>query len=104
MGLDRPPGRSRPAHQERSARRREDVLAAVIVASAILIEAALSFLGLGDPLIGRLLAYDSLEQSFREFKVRPDPANEITYANRDRIVVAELDELCIPHPLQPPAG
>ena len=29
MGLDGPAGRSRPAHQERSARRREDVLAAV---------------------------------------------------------------------------
>jgi hypothetical protein len=49
-----------------------------------------------------LLAYDSLEQSFREFKVRKDPANEITYENRDRIVVAELDELCMPHPLQAP--
>jgi hypothetical protein len=49
-----------------------------------------------------VLAYDSLEQSFREFKVRRDPANEITWENRDRVVVAELDGLCMPHPLQAP--
>ena len=67
------------------------------------IETIKLLLGLGDPLIGRLLAYDSLEQSFREYKVRVDPTNEITYANRDRIVVAELDGHCMPHPLAPPA-
>ena len=49
-----------------------------------------------------MLAYDSLEQSFREYKVRVDPTNEITYENRDRIVVAELDDLCAPLPLQAP--
>jgi sulfur-carrier protein adenylyltransferase/sulfurtransferase len=74
-----------------------------IVGSLQAIEAIKLILGIGDPLIGRLLAYDSLEQSFREFKVRPDPANEITYANRDRIVVTELDGQCMPHPLAPPA-
>jgi sulfur-carrier protein adenylyltransferase/sulfurtransferase len=70
-----------------------------IVGSIQAIETIKLILDLGDPLIGRLLAYDSLEQSFREFKVRVDPANEITWANRDRIVVAELDDLCMPHPL-----
>ncbi len=75
-----------------------------IVGSIQAIEAIKLLLGLGDPLVGRLLAYDSLEQSFREYKVRPDPANEITYENRDRIVVAELDDLCMPHPLQAPTG
>jgi molybdopterin/thiamine biosynthesis adenylyltransferase len=73
-----------------------------IIGSLQAIETIKLILGLGDPLIGRLLAYDSLEQSFREFKVRKDPANEITWENRDRIVVAELDELCMPHPLQAP--
>ena len=73
-----------------------------IVGSIQAIETIKLLLGLGDPLVGRLLAYDSLEQSFREFKVRKDPANEITYENRDRIVVAELDDLCMPHPLQAP--
>ncbi|HLF41494.1 MAG TPA: molybdopterin-synthase adenylyltransferase MoeB, partial [Acidimicrobiia bacterium] len=66
-----------------------------IIGSIQAIEAIKLLLGLGDPLIGRLLAYDSLEQSFREYKVRPDPANDVTWANRDRIVVAELDELCM---------
>jgi molybdopterin/thiamine biosynthesis adenylyltransferase len=73
-----------------------------IVGSIQAIEAIKLLLDLGDPLIGRLLAYDSLEQSFREYKVRPDPANEVTWDNRDRIVVAELDEHCMPHPLQAP--
>jgi sulfur-carrier protein adenylyltransferase/sulfurtransferase len=74
-----------------------------IVGSIQAIEAIKLILGLGDPLVGRLLAYDSLEQSFREYKVQRDPANEITWENRDRIVVAELDALCMPHPLQAPA-
>jgi molybdopterin/thiamine biosynthesis adenylyltransferase/rhodanese-related sulfurtransferase len=74
-----------------------------IVGSIQAIETIKLLLGLGDPLVGRLLAYDSLEQSFREYKVRKDPANEITWENRDRITVAELDEHCMPHPLQPPA-
>ena len=75
-----------------------------IVGSIQAIETIKLLLGLGDPLIGRLLAYDSLEQSFREYKVRLDPTNEITYANRERIVVAELDGCCMPHPLQRPPG
>ncbi|HEV3226821.1 MAG TPA: molybdopterin-synthase adenylyltransferase MoeB [Acidimicrobiales bacterium] len=75
-----------------------------IIGSLQAIEAIKLLLGLGDPLVGRLLAYDALEQSFREFKVKRDPANEITWENRDRIVVAELDELCMPHPLQAPSS
>src|SRR3954471_5999284 len=74
-----------------------------IIGSLQAIETIKLLLGLGDPLVGRLLAYDSLEQSFREYKVRKDPVNEITWENRDRIVVAELDDLCMPHPLQAPA-
>ncbi|HRW36315.1 MAG: molybdopterin-synthase adenylyltransferase MoeB [Acidimicrobiales bacterium] len=75
-----------------------------IVGSIQAIETIKLILGLGDPLIGRLLAYDSMEQTFREYKVQVDPTNEITYANRDRITVAELDGLCAPLPLQPPPG
>ena len=41
-----------------------------IIGSIQAIEAIKLLLGLGDPLIGRLLAYDALEQSFRTFKVR----------------------------------
>ncbi len=74
-----------------------------IIGSIQALEAIKLLLDLGDPLIGRLLAYDALEQSFRTYKVQIDPANEVTWANRDRIVVAELDGLCMPHPLQAPA-
>ena len=74
-----------------------------IIGSIQALEAIKLLLDLGDPLIGRLLAYDSLEQSFRTYNLRVDPANEVTWANRDRIVVAELDGLCMPHALQAPA-
>lgn len=73
-----------------------------IIGTLQAIEAIKLILGLGDPLVGRLLSYDSLEQSFREFKVQVDPTNEITYENRDRIQVAELEGMCAPLPLQPP--
>jgi molybdopterin/thiamine biosynthesis adenylyltransferase/rhodanese-related sulfurtransferase len=46
--------------------------------------------------IGRILSVDTTDMSFRTFKLRPDPANEVTYANRDRIIVHELEGLCAP--------
>jgi molybdopterin/thiamine biosynthesis adenylyltransferase len=75
-----------------------------IIGSIQAIETIKLILGLGDPLVGRLLTYDSLEQSFREYKVQVDPTNEITYENRDRITVADLDGLCAPLPLEAPAA
>ena len=36
-------------------------------------EAVKLILGQGEPLIGRLLLYDALQMSFREFKVRRNP-------------------------------
>jgi adenylyltransferase/sulfurtransferase len=56
----------------------------------------------GSPLIGRYLTFDALDMEFREYKIRRDPANEITYENRDRIEVVELEGHCMPAPLQPP--
>ena len=44
----------------------------------------------------RILSVDTTDMSFRTFKLRPDPANEVTYANRDRIIVQELEGLCAP--------
>lgn len=67
-----------------------------IVGSIQALEAIKVILGLGDSLRGRLLAFDSLEMSFREYKLNIDPDNEVTYANRDRIEVVELDGLCMP--------
>jgi sulfur-carrier protein adenylyltransferase/sulfurtransferase len=68
-----------------------------IVGSIQAIEAIKVLLGLGEPLIGRLLAYDSLEQSFRTFKVNRDPNCPSCGADAAEIVIAEYDELCLPH-------
>jgi len=67
-----------------------------IVGSVQALEAIKLILGVGDSLRGRLVAFDALEMSFREFRLRPDPSNEVTYDNRDRIQVGELEGLCMP--------
>ncbi len=67
-----------------------------IVGSIQALEAIKLILDLGDPLRGRLLAYDALEQSFRSFKVRRDPACPACGDNAN-IVIAEYDDLCLPH-------
>ena len=53
-------------------------------------------LDLGDALIGRILTIDTTEMAFRVFKLRADPKNEVTWENRDRIEVRDLDGLCAP--------
>jgi len=67
-----------------------------IVGSIQALETLKLILGLGDSLIGRILSVDTTEMSFRVFKLRVDPQNEVTYANRDRIQVRDLDGLCAP--------
>ena len=68
-----------------------------IIGSIQALEAIKLILDLGDPLIGRLLAYDALEQSFRAFKVRRDPACPACGEHAAPIVIAEYDEQCLPH-------
>lgn len=67
-----------------------------IVGSIQALEAIKLILELGDSLRGRLVAFDALEMSFREYKLNIDPENPVTYANRDNIKVVELDGLCMP--------
>jgi molybdopterin/thiamine biosynthesis adenylyltransferase len=67
-----------------------------IIGSIQALETLKVILNLGDALIGRILAVDTTEMSFRTFKLRPDPTNEVTYANRDRILIQELEGLCAP--------
>jgi molybdopterin/thiamine biosynthesis adenylyltransferase/rhodanese-related sulfurtransferase len=69
-----------------------------IVGSIQAVEAIKILLGLGDPLVGRLLAYDALEETFRTFKVRRDPECPACGENAGEIVIAEYDGLCMPHP------
>jgi molybdopterin/thiamine biosynthesis adenylyltransferase/rhodanese-related sulfurtransferase len=74
-----------------------------IVGSLQAMEAIKVLLGIGEPLIGRLLAYDALEASFRTFKVRRDPACPACSIDPAEIVIAEYDQFCMPHP-RVPAG
>jgi molybdopterin/thiamine biosynthesis adenylyltransferase/rhodanese-related sulfurtransferase len=67
-----------------------------IIGSIQALETIKVILGLGEPLIGRILTVDTTEMEFRVFNLKPDPANEVTYANRDRIEIKELDGLCAP--------
>jgi molybdopterin/thiamine biosynthesis adenylyltransferase/rhodanese-related sulfurtransferase len=75
-----------------------------IIGSIQGMEAIKVLLDLGDPLIGRLLAYDALEESFRTFKVNRDPECPACGDNAGEIVIAEYDEFCMPHPKQAPAS
>jgi len=68
-----------------------------IIGSIQALEAIKLLLGLGDPLIGRLLAFDALEESFRTFKVRRDPKCPACGPDAGEIVIAEYDDLCMPH-------
>ena len=75
-----------------------------IVGSIQALEAIKVILDLGDPLIGRYLTFDALEMGFREYRIRRDPANPVTWENRELIQVVELDGHCAPAPLEAPAG
>jgi molybdopterin/thiamine biosynthesis adenylyltransferase/rhodanese-related sulfurtransferase len=67
-----------------------------IVGSIQALETIKVILDLGEALIGRILTIDTTEMSFRVFKLRADPKNEVTWENRDRIEVRDLDGLCAP--------
>ena len=68
-----------------------------IIGSIQAIETIKVLLGIGDTLVGRLLSYDALEESFRTFKVRRDPACPACGSDAGEIVIAEYDDLCMPH-------
>jgi len=67
-----------------------------IVGSIQAIETIKILLDLGDTLSGRLLAFDSLEMSFREYKLQVDPSNPVTHDRADEIQVVELEGQCMP--------
>ena len=68
-----------------------------IIGSIQAVEAIKLLLQLGRSLVGRLLAYDALEQTFRTFNIRRDPACPACGENAGEIVIAEYDDLCMPH-------
>ncbi|MEE2767752.1 MAG: molybdopterin-synthase adenylyltransferase MoeB [Actinomycetota bacterium] len=71
-----------------------------IVGSVQALETIKLLLGIGDGLSGRLIAFDALEMTFHEYRLRRDPNQEVTWENRDRIRITELDGLCMPHVAQ----
>src|SRR5580692_2525340 len=75
-----------------------------IIGSIQAVEAIKMLLGIGETLQGRLLAYDALEQSFRTFKVHRDPHCPACGPDAGEIVIAEYDDLCMPHVAAPAAA
>ena len=75
-----------------------------IIGSIQAMETIKLLLGIGDLLVGRLLAYDALEESFRTFKVNRDPECAACSIPKEQIVIAEYDGLCMPHPIQAPVS
>jgi molybdopterin/thiamine biosynthesis adenylyltransferase len=67
-----------------------------IVGSIQALEVIKLLLGIGEGLVGRILTIDTTDMSFHTFKLRRDPANWVTYDNRDAIEVHDLDGLCAP--------
>jgi sulfur-carrier protein adenylyltransferase/sulfurtransferase len=67
-----------------------------IIGSIQALETIKLLLGLGEPLIGRILSVDTTDMTFRTFKLKKDPNNLVTFENRDRIIVQELEGLCAP--------
>jgi molybdopterin/thiamine biosynthesis adenylyltransferase len=75
-----------------------------IIGSIQAVEAIKLLLGIGETLQGRLLSYDALEQSFRTFKVHRDPQCPACGPDAGEIVIAEYDDLCMPHVAAPAAN
>ncbi len=75
-----------------------------IIGSVQAVEAIKVLLGTGEPLVGRLLAYDALEGTFRTFRLNRDPDCPACSVPKEQLVIAEYDQLCMPHPRQPPAA
>ncbi|HZS86358.1 MAG TPA: molybdopterin-synthase adenylyltransferase MoeB [Chloroflexota bacterium] len=65
-----------------------------IVGSLQAVEAIKLLLGIGEPLIGRLLLYDAMETSFRELRLRRDPACPVCGENATIKTVEDIVFAC----------
>jgi molybdopterin/thiamine biosynthesis adenylyltransferase len=54
-------------------------------------------LGIGEAIVGRLLAYDALEGTFASFRTRRDPRCPTCSVPAGEIVIADYDQSCLPH-------
>ncbi len=71
-----------------------------IVGSIQAMEAIKIVLGLGQSLAGRLLTYEAYDETFRTFNLKRDPDCPACSLDPDQIVIAEYDNLCMPHPVR----
>ncbi|CAG4920773.1 unnamed protein product, partial [Acidithrix sp. C25] len=69
-----------------------------IIGSIQAMETIKILLNIGETLAGRILSYDALEESFRNFRIRRDPNCPACSIDPTEIVISEYDELCMPHP------
>ncbi|MBE7557159.1 MAG: molybdopterin-synthase adenylyltransferase MoeB [Anaerolineales bacterium] len=69
-----------------------------IVGSLEAVEAIKLILGIGEPLVGRLLLYDALEAEFREVKVRKNPDCPVCGTHPTVTELIDYEQFCgIPH-------
>ncbi len=57
-------------------------------------EALKLLLGIGDPMIGRLLLFDALEMSFQELKLKKNPDCRVCSENADVAELVDYEEFC----------
>ena len=65
-----------------------------IVGSLQALETIKYILGIGDSLVGRLLSFDSLEMTFKNFKIRKNDECKICGNDVKEIVIKEYDQYC----------
>lgn len=71
-----------------------------IIGSIQALEAIKVILGIGDPLVGKLLTFDALEMSFRTLKLRRDPECPAC-GEGNQIDLVDYDEYCIAPNMKP---
>lgn len=57
-------------------------------------EAIKLILGIGDPLIGKMLLYDALEMSFTTIKVRKNPACPVCSVPKEQVELIDYEQFC----------
>ncbi|MDG6933162.1 MAG: molybdopterin-synthase adenylyltransferase MoeB [Nitrososphaerota archaeon] len=65
-----------------------------VMGSIQAVESLKLILGVGEPLIGRLLIFDALEMQFRELKVKKDPSCPICGSNPSIKALIDYEEFC----------
>jgi len=57
-------------------------------------EAIKLLLGIGDPMIGRMMLYDALEMSFHIIKIRKDPHCPVCSVDKEDVVLLDYEQFC----------